>query len=208
MASHLAHTPTHPPPMQVSACGDGSIKVWDLAAPPHANPLRSYEEHTHEVGGWVGRVGGWVWGGGDGDASCCAPPPPPPAHPPLPPPPPPHPHPPRSPPLPQVYSLHWNQVRRDTFLSGSWDDTVKLWSLGAPASLRTFGEHTYCVYAAQWNPRQVGGLSRANTMLPTRMCVCLVGGLAGGWVGGLAALVCVATTPRPPRPLLPPLPLQ
>lgn len=29
----------------------------------------------------------------------------------------------------QVYSLHWNQVRRDSFLSGSWDDTVKLWNL-------------------------------------------------------------------------------
>ncbi len=26
----------------------------------------------------------------------------------------------------QVYSLHWNQVRRDCFLSGSWDDTVSL----------------------------------------------------------------------------------
>lgn len=31
--------------------------------------------------------------------------------------------------VPQVYSLHWNQVRRDCFLSGSWDDTVKLWNL-------------------------------------------------------------------------------
>ena len=33
----------------VSASGDGSIKVWDLSAPPGANPLRSLEEHTHEV---------------------------------------------------------------------------------------------------------------------------------------------------------------
>lgn len=33
----------------VSASGDGSIKAWDLAAPPQANPLRSLEEHTHEV---------------------------------------------------------------------------------------------------------------------------------------------------------------
>lgn len=32
-----------------SSCGDGSIKVWDLAAPPHANPLRSFQEHTREV---------------------------------------------------------------------------------------------------------------------------------------------------------------
>ena len=81
----------------LSASGDGSIKVWDLAAPPAANPLRSLEEHTHEV-----------------------------------------------------YSLHWNLVRRDCFLSGSWDDTVKLWNLTHPGSLRTFAEHTYCVYAAQW----------------------------------------------------------
>ena len=33
----------------VSASGDGSVKVWDVAAPPMANPLRSLEEHTHEV---------------------------------------------------------------------------------------------------------------------------------------------------------------
>jgi len=33
----------------VSASGDGSIKVWDLHAPPTANPLRSFEEHSREV---------------------------------------------------------------------------------------------------------------------------------------------------------------
>lgn len=33
----------------VSASGDGSIKVWDLQAPPAANPLRSFEEHSREV---------------------------------------------------------------------------------------------------------------------------------------------------------------
>ena len=49
-------------------------QVWDLSAPPQANPLRSLEEHRHEV-----------------------------------------------------YSVAWNVVRRDCFLSASWDDTVKLW---------------------------------------------------------------------------------
>ena len=34
----------------VSSCGDGSIKVWDVAAPPASNPLRSYQEHSREVG--------------------------------------------------------------------------------------------------------------------------------------------------------------
>jgi peroxin-7 len=76
-----------------------SRQVWDLSAPPGANPLRSLEEHTHEV-----------------------------------------------------YCVAWNLARRDTFLSASWDDTAKLWSLGAPRALRTFAEHGYCVYAAAWNP--------------------------------------------------------
>ena len=50
----------------------------------------------------------------------------------------------------QVYCVNWNVVRRNTFLTGSWDDTIKLWDLNSPASLATFKEHTYCVYAATW----------------------------------------------------------
>ena len=85
----------------VSASGDGSIKVWDLSAPPGANPLRSLEEHTHEV-----YCVAWQLGG-----------------------------------------------RRDCLLSASWDDSAKLWSLAAgPRAIRTFAEHSYCVYAAAWNP--------------------------------------------------------
>jgi len=33
----------------IAACGDGSIKAYDLAAPPLANPMRSFHEHKHEV---------------------------------------------------------------------------------------------------------------------------------------------------------------
>ena len=33
----------------VSASGDGSVKVYDISAPPQMNPLRSLEEHTHEA---------------------------------------------------------------------------------------------------------------------------------------------------------------
>ena len=50
----------------------------------------------------------------------------------------------------QVYCLSWNMVRRNVFLSGSWDDTIKLWDLASNTSLATFKEHTYCVYAANW----------------------------------------------------------
>lgn len=34
----------------IAACGDGSAKVYDVARPPQANPLRSFHEHRHEVG--------------------------------------------------------------------------------------------------------------------------------------------------------------
>mmetsp|Transcript_45098 Transcript_45098/g.134644 ORF Transcript_45098/g.134644 Transcript_45098/m.134644 type:complete len:316 (-) Transcript_45098:2-949(-) len=49
-------------------------------------------------------------------------------------------------------SLSANMHKRDLFLSSSWDDTIKLWSLNQPTSLRTFAGHTYCVYQAVWNP--------------------------------------------------------
>lgn len=84
----------------VSVSGDGSVKVWDVAAPPAANPLRSFHEHAHEV-----------------------------------------------------YSASWNIAgARDTFLTASWDETVKLWNVEHGVSLRTFAEHAYCVYASEWSP--------------------------------------------------------
>lgn len=94
----------------VSSCGDGSVKVWDVAAGVAMNPLRSYHEHTHEV-----------------------------------------------------YSASWNIAgARDTFLTASWDDTIKLWSVEAGASLRTFAEHAYCVYAAEWSPHHADIFASAS----------------------------------------------
>lgn len=49
-----------------------------------------------------------------------------------------------------MHSLSWNLGQRSLFLSGSWDDSIKLWDVNRPASLNTFLAHTYCVYAAVW----------------------------------------------------------
>ncbi|KAM7263161.1 hypothetical protein ACFE04_000844 [Oxalis oulophora] len=53
----------------------------------------------------------------------------------------------------EVHSVDYNPTRRDSFLTGSWDDTVKLWTMDRPTSIRTFKEHVYCVYQAVWNPK-------------------------------------------------------
>lgn len=46
----------------------------------------------------------------------------------------------------EVHSVTWNPLRRDCFVSTSWDDTAKVWSPDAPVSIRTFREHSYwCV---------------------------------------------------------------
>lgn len=50
----------------------------------------------------------------------------------------------------QCCSLSWNLHNRELFLSSSWDDTIKLWSLEQPTALRTFTGHTYCVYQVTW----------------------------------------------------------
>ena len=65
----------------------------------------------------------------------------------------------------QVYAVNWNTVRRNVLLSGSWDDSIKLWDLQHPGSLATFSGHSYCVYAAVWCARpgsSVGALPNAG----------------------------------------------
>ncbi|XP_050148848.1 peroxisome biogenesis protein 7-like [Malus sylvestris] len=62
----------------------------------------------------------------------------------------------------EVSSADYNPTRRDSFLTSSWDDTVKLWTVDRPASVRTFKEHAYCVYSAVWNPRHADVFASAS----------------------------------------------
>lgn len=62
----------------------------------------------------------------------------------------------------EVQSVDYNPVRRDSFISSSWDDSIKLWTLDRPTSIRSFQEHAYCVYAAVWNPRHADVFASAS----------------------------------------------
>ena len=46
------------------------------------------------------------------------------------------------------------QVTKDSFVTASWDRTIKLWSPIREQSIGTFAEHTFCVYNAMWHPRK------------------------------------------------------
>ncbi|KAL2023014.1 hypothetical protein VTK56DRAFT_3924 [Thermocarpiscus australiensis] len=81
----------------VVAAGDGSIKLFDLAAAGDF-PLMSFNEHKREV-----------------------------------------------------FSVCWNPVTKDTFISSSWDGTVKLWSPSRPTSLRTLPIGN-CAYSTCFSP--------------------------------------------------------
>ena len=50
----------------------------------------------------------------------------------------------------QCCCVSWNLQRRDLFLSSSWDDSVKLYSIQHPTAMQTFVGHSYCVYHVAW----------------------------------------------------------
>ncbi|KAL2267640.1 hypothetical protein VTJ83DRAFT_4917 [Remersonia thermophila] len=52
----------------------------------------------------------------------------------------------------EAFSVCWNPVAKDSFLSSSWDGTVKIWSPSRPASLRTLPVGN-CVYSAAFSPQ-------------------------------------------------------
>jgi peroxin-7 len=51
----------------------------------------------------------------------------------------------------EVFSVHWNLLEKSTFLSSSWDGTIKIWTPERKESLMTLPVHS-CVYSAQYSP--------------------------------------------------------
>lgn len=51
-----------------------------------------------------------------------------------------------------MFSVQWNLVGKDTFLSSSWDGTVKVWNPLAAESITTIPTNS-CTYSAHFSPR-------------------------------------------------------
>mmetsp|Transcript_11423 Transcript_11423/g.34332 ORF Transcript_11423/g.34332 Transcript_11423/m.34332 type:complete len:313 (-) Transcript_11423:363-1301(-) len=123
-----------------SACGDGSIKVWDVAAPPRANPLRSLQEHAREVCSLSWNTvhktqflsASWddtakLWDSEQpqslrtfGEHTYC------------------------------VYAAIWNPAHGDVFVTASGDHTAKVWDVRQPRSTLTIAAHQHELLAADW----------------------------------------------------------
>ncbi|KAK4237290.1 WD40-repeat-containing domain protein [Achaetomium macrosporum] len=91
----------------VVACGDGSIKLFDLAAGDF--PLMNFAEHKREA-----------------------------------------------------FSVCWNPIAKDSFISSSWDGTIKIWSPSRPTSLKTLPVGC-CTYSACFSPTNPAIISSVSS---------------------------------------------
>ena len=58
----------------------------------------------------------------------------------------------------EVFAVHWNLVAKDTFLSSSWDGSIRIWNPNMPNSILTLPTHS-CTYSAQFSPHSPSILS-------------------------------------------------
>ncbi|KAG1881092.1 WD40-repeat-containing domain protein [Suillus subluteus] len=63
----------------------------------------------------------------------------------------------------EVFSVDWSNIKKDTFVSSSWDGNVKLWTPEVPRSVTTLHAHLSCVYQALFSPHQPDILATCST---------------------------------------------
>ena len=143
-----AHFSLSPFPLQeneavlASACGDGTVKLWHVGAPPSSNPLASFADHGREVAGlswncvrrnlllsasWDDTIRLWdaaapaPLGVFTGHTYC-------------------------------VYAAVWSPAHADVFVSASGDCTAKIWDARRPPGPPTLSlaAHGFEVLAADW----------------------------------------------------------
>lgn len=52
----------------------------------------------------------------------------------------------------EIFSVNWNYITKEHFISSSWDHTIKLWKPDMNNSLKTFHGHKGCIYSTAWSP--------------------------------------------------------
>ncbi|KAN0060100.1 peroxisomal targeting signal 2 receptor [Thecaphora frezii] len=62
----------------------------------------------------------------------------------------------------EVFSVDWNNIKKDIFASSSWDCSVRVWHPERPASLLTLTSHTACVYSCAFSPHNPDLLATAS----------------------------------------------
>ncbi|KAG7257034.1 hypothetical protein CRUP_035065 [Coryphaenoides rupestris] len=63
----------------------------------------------------------------------------------------------------EVYSVHWSQTRGENLLvSGSWDQTAKVWDPTLSQSLSTLKGHEGVIYSTVWSPHIPGCFASAS----------------------------------------------
>lgn len=63
----------------------------------------------------------------------------------------------------EVFCLDWNNLKKNTFASSSWDHLVKIWTPSRPDSLMTIPAHESCVYAARFSPSSADSLATCSS---------------------------------------------
>ncbi|KAH7282571.1 hypothetical protein KP509_35G037200 [Ceratopteris richardii] len=125
----------------LSADGDGSLKLWDTACLPAANPIASLVEHMSDAccvdwnlqrkncflsSSWDTTIKLWTLDRSTSFRTFAE-----------------HTH--------CVYGVSWNPLHPDVLASASGDCTLRCWDVRSPASILVIGAHDSEILSCDWN---------------------------------------------------------